>query len=108
MKGIGVAPAELEDCVLGYPEVEDCAVLQVPDDWAGERPKAFVAVRPGVVADWALGEDIMRYVEERKVRHKWIKEVEFIDEIPKSASGKVLRRILRDRVKSNTTAITKL
>ena len=101
VKGIGVAPAELEDCILGHPEVEDCAVLQIPDELAGERPKAYVAVKPGVNASQSLGKEIMRYVAERKVRHKRIKEVEFIDVIPKSASGKILRRVLRDRAKAN-------
>lgn len=105
VKGIGVAPAELEDCILGHPKVEDCAVLQIPDEWAGERPRAYVVLKPGVVANQALGEEIIWYVGERKVRHKWIKEVEFIDEIPKSASGKILRRVLKDRVRSGIRGV---
>ncbi|ROV94532.1 hypothetical protein VMCG_08194 [Cytospora schulzeri] len=100
VKGIGVAPAELEGCILGHHMVEDCAVLSIPDDWAGERPKAYVVLKPGMVANQSLGEEVMRYVEEKKVRHKWIKEVEFIDQIPKSASGKILRRVLGDRVRN--------
>ncbi|KUI61164.1 4-coumarate--CoA ligase-like 1 [Cytospora mali] len=105
VKGIGVAPAELEDCILGHPKVEDCAVLQIPDDWAGERPKAYVVLKPGMVANQSLGEEIMRHVEKRKVRHNWIKEVEFIDQIPKSASGKILRRVLRDRARSGFAGV---
>ncbi|ORY66136.1 uncharacterized protein BCR38DRAFT_522981 [Pseudomassariella vexata] len=99
VKGIGVAPAELEDLLLGHGKIEDCAVLGIPDHWAGERPKAYVVLQKGYVPDERTGLEIIRYVEEKKVRHKWIKEVEFIDEIPKSVSGKILRRVLRDRVK---------
>lgn len=97
VKGIGVAPAELEDLLLGHEKVEDVAVLGIKDDYAGELPKAFVVPKPGVKGDEELGRELMKYVRERKVRHKHIKEIEFIDVIPKSASGKILRRILRDK-----------
>ncbi|KAL9037169.1 MAG: hypothetical protein Q9214_005816 [Letrouitia sp. 1 TL-2023] len=96
VKGIGVAPAELEDLLLGHPKVEDTAVLGLPEDYSGERPKAYVVLKRGVVSDRGLAHDMIRYVKERKVRHKWITEVEFVKEIPKSASGKILRRVLRD------------
>lgn len=95
VKGIGVAPAELEDLLLGHPKVEDAAVLGVYDDYSGERPKAYVVPKQGVAGDEALAEDLIQYVKDRKVRHKWITEVEFTKEIPKSASGKILRRVLR-------------
>lgn len=97
VKGIGVAPAELEDLLLGHEKVEDVAVMGIKDDYSGELPKAFVVLKKGVSADTAVGKELMAYVKEKKVRYKWIKEVEFIDEIPKSASGKILRRMLRDK-----------
>ncbi|KAI0441142.1 hypothetical protein F4803DRAFT_563309 [Xylaria telfairii] len=97
VKGIGVAPAELEDLLLGHSVIEDCAVLAVPDEHAGERPKAFVVLKPGHRADEAIGFMLLDYVEKNKVRYKWIKEIEFVEEIPKSPSGKILRRALRDR-----------
>lgn len=101
VKGIGVAPAELEDLLLGHPVVEDCAVLGVPDERAGERPKAYVVLkRNSRGKEEEIGLDILRYARERKVRHKWLREVEFAEEIPKSASGKILRRVLRDRERS--------
>ncbi|KAI9808861.1 MAG: hypothetical protein M1827_007184 [Pycnora praestabilis] len=100
VKGIGVAPAELEDLLLGHDSVEDCAVLGIPDDYAGERPKAFIVCKKGVKGDEGLGKMLMEYVQQKKVRHKWIKEVEFVEEIPKSASGKILRRVLRDKGKA--------
>lgn len=105
VKGIGVAPAELEDLLLGHPKVEDCAVLGVSDEWAGERPKAYVVLKPGVAAGEDVGLDLLQYVRESKVRHKWIREVEFTDEIPKSASGKILRRVLRDQEKKGVRGV---
>lgn len=107
VKGIGVAPAELEDLLLGHPMVEDCAVLSIPDERAGERPKAYVVLKSehNHEAGEAVGLEILRYVQERKVRHKWIKEVEFTNEIPKSASGKILRRVLRDQWKKGAQGV---
>jgi len=97
VKGIGVAPAELEDLLLGHEFVEDVAVLGVSDDYSGEKPKAYVVRKEGSPGEKEVGERLLRYVKEKKVRHKWVKEVEFIGEIPKSASGKILRRLLRDK-----------
>ena len=101
VKGIGVAPAELEDLLLGHPEVEDVACLGIPDDWAGERPKAYIVIAAHKKGDErAVGERLIKYVQDKKVRHKWVTEIEIVDEIPKSGSGKILRRILRDMAKS--------
>ncbi|KAF2755780.1 acetyl-CoA synthetase-like protein [Pseudovirgaria hyperparasitica] len=97
VKGIGVAPAELEDLLQGHASVADCAVMGIPDDYAGELPKAFVVVAPGVCANEDTAREIMAFVRGRKVRYKHIREIEFVDEIPKSASGKILRRVLRER-----------
>ena len=99
VKGIGVAPAELEDLLLGHARVEDVAVMGQPDEYAGESPKAFVVLKPGVRVDEKMGHELLAYVRERKVRHKWIGEVEMVRVIPKSASGKILRRLLKDRAK---------
>ncbi|KAF4430511.1 phenylacetyl- ligase [Fusarium acutatum] len=97
--GHQVAPAELESHLLTHPAVSDCAVIQIPDVRAGEVPKAFVVKANHVShSDEELGRDIERYVEEHKARYKWLKGgVEFIDGIPKSPTGKILRRKLRDR-----------
>ncbi|KAL8671856.1 MAG: hypothetical protein Q9168_003646 [Polycauliona sp. 1 TL-2023] len=99
VKGIGVAPAELEDLLLGHPDVEDTAVLGIQDDYSGERPKAYVVPKSGVDGDEELGKGLIEYVKERKTRHKWVKEIEFVGEIPKSASGKILRRVLKEKSK---------
>lgn len=97
VKGQQVAPAELEDCLLGHAAVADCAVLGVPDTYAGERPKAFVVLQPGVEASEEKGKELMGFVRGRKVRWKGLVEVEFVDGIPKSATGKLLRRVLKTR-----------
>jgi acyl-CoA synthetase (AMP-forming)/AMP-acid ligase II len=91
-KGFQVPPAELEAVLLSHPSISDAAVIPVPDEEAGEIPKAFV-----VLKDETSGEEIMEYVAERVAPYKKIRLVEVIDEIPKSASGKILRRILVDR-----------
>lgn len=100
VKGIGVAPAELEDLLLGHPTVEDVAVLGIADEYSGEVPKAYVVLKEGLKEGQDTGRELIKYVREKKVRYKAVKEVEFIDAIPKSASGKILRRLLRDKSRS--------
>jgi 4-coumarate--CoA ligase len=105
VKGIGVAPAELEDLLLGHDKVEDVAVLGIDDEYSGERPKAYIVLKPRVMKTVGkhmdpVGKELIKYVQEKKIRHKWVVEIEFIDEIPKSASGKILRKVLRDLERS--------
>lgn len=100
VKGIGVAPAELEDLLLGHPKVEDVAVLGMADDYSGELPKAFVVLKSGNEPSKEVELEMKLYVKERKVRHKHIDGgIDFVPLIPKSASGKILRRILKDQSK---------
>jgi len=100
-QGLQVAPAELEAHLLTHPYVADCAVIAVPDEAAGEVPKAFVVKSASVgleESDLMVKREIARHVEKEKSRHKWLKGgIEFIDVIPKNTSGKILRRLLRDR-----------
>jgi len=93
-KGFGVAPAELEALLHEHPAVADCAVVPKPDPEAGEIPRAFIVLRPGMHVS---ANDIMRFVEERVAGYKKIRAVEFIDAIPKNPSGKILRRLLKER-----------
>ncbi|RSL99268.1 hypothetical protein CDV31_012277 [Fusarium ambrosium] len=95
VKGQQVAPAELEHLLLGHPYVDDCAVLGVPDDYSSERPKAFIILKPNIKPSDTIGWELIEYVKQRRVRYKWVREVEFISVIPKSPSGKILRRSLR-------------
>jgi len=103
LQGLQVAPAELEAHLLKLPSVADCCVIPVPDDAAGEVAKAFVVKSSSVSIednDRITARAIAKHVEEHKARHKWLKGgVEFIDVIPKSPSGKILRRLLRDKEK---------
>lgn len=105
VKGIGVAPAELEDTLLGHSKVEDVAVLGIPDDYSGEVPKAYIVLKPGYKEDQEVGREILKHVKDNKVRYKAVKEIEFIKEIPKSGSGKILRRILRDQAKKGSQGV---
>jgi len=88
-KGMQVAPAELEAVLLSHPAIADAAVIPRPDEEAGEIPKAFVVLRSEITPD-----EIMGYVAERVAPHKKVRLVEVVDQIPKSASGKILRRVL--------------
>ena len=88
-KGLQVAPAEIEAVLLSHPAVADAAVVPTPDEEAGEVPKAFL-----VLKGEATPEEIMAYVAERVAPHKRVRRVEIIGQIPKSLSGKILRRVL--------------
>ena len=96
-KGFQVAPAELEGLLLTHPAVADAAVVPLPDDEAGEIPKAFVVLKPDTDATAVTGQTLMDFVAGEVSHYKQIRHVEFIDAIPKSPSGKILRRLLRDR-----------
>jgi acyl-CoA synthetase (AMP-forming)/AMP-acid ligase II len=94
-KGYQVAPAELEAVLLGHPEISDAAVIGVKDEDSGEElPKAFVVRTPGSSIGAA---DVQAFVAERVAPHKKIRLVEFIDAVPKSAAGKILRKDLKAR-----------
>jgi acyl-CoA synthetase (AMP-forming)/AMP-acid ligase II len=94
-KGFQVAPAELEAIIITHDRVADVAVIPVPDEEAGEIPKAYV-VKAGDLTE----DDVMSHVAEHVSTYKRVRAVEFVDEIPKSASGKILRRVLVDREKA--------
>ncbi|KAF5695338.1 phenylacetyl ligase [Fusarium denticulatum] len=103
VKGVGVAPAELEGLLLGHPHVGDVAVCGVPDEQAGERPKAFVVLKSsGVSRPVDAAKDIFEHVRKEKARHKWLKEIELVTTIPKSPAGKILRRKLQDLASSGS------
>jgi len=92
-KGFQVPPAELEALLVSHPMIADVAVIGIPDEEAGELPKAFVVRQPGAELTET---EVQDHVSERLASYKQIRIVEFVDEIPKSASGKILRRMLRD------------
>ena len=92
--GYQIAPAELEALLLSHPKIQDAAVIGVRGDDGEEIPKAFVVAAPdaGLSAD-----DVMAFVAGQVAPHKKVRRVEFIDAVPKSASGKILRKDLRAR-----------
>jgi acyl-CoA synthetase (AMP-forming)/AMP-acid ligase II len=95
-KGMQVAPAELEALLLTHPAVLDAAVVRRADEEAGEVPKAFVVLKPDDASKATTGLAIMDWVAGKVAPHKRIRQLEFIEQIPKSASGKILRRVLMD------------
>ena len=94
-KGFPVAPAEVEALLLEHPSVRDCGVVGCPDAAAGEIPVAFVVLREGLTASGKLEQELCTFVAERLTTYKQPRQVRFVDTIPKTASGKILRRELR-------------
>ncbi|EKM79072.1 hypothetical protein AGABI1DRAFT_40522 [Agaricus bisporus var. burnettii JB137-S8] len=109
VKGFQVAPAELEGCILEHKDVDSTCVVGVPDEYSGEVPMAFVALRVDAAkriegdpreAD-GIKASIMKHVAENKVAYKHLAGgVEFVDVVPVSPSGKLLRRVLRERARA--------
>jgi acyl-CoA synthetase (AMP-forming)/AMP-acid ligase II len=92
VKGFQVAPAELESILLKHPKIADVAVIPVADEHSGEVPKAIVVKRDDLTA-----EDVMAFCESRVAHYKRVRHVAFVDAIPKSPSGKILRRVLVEK-----------
>ena len=93
-KGFQVPPAELEALLLTHPAVADAAVVGLPDEEAGEIPAGYVVLRPG---QSATAEQIQEFVAGQVASYKQIRRLTFLDAVPKSASGKILRRVLREQ-----------
>jgi acyl-CoA synthetase (AMP-forming)/AMP-acid ligase II len=93
VSGFQVAPAEIEAILLGHPAVVDCAVFGVPDARAGEVPVAAVQVERGAGVS---AEDLQRLVGDALATYKRLRQVVLVETVPRTPSGKVLRRTLRD------------
>jgi acyl-CoA synthetase (AMP-forming)/AMP-acid ligase II len=98
-KGLQVAPAELESVLLGNPAIAEACVIGVADEEAGEVPKAFLVKKGEIGAD-----EVMAWVAARVAPHKKVRAVEFVDQLPKSATGKLLRRVLIERERAASGA----
>jgi long-chain acyl-CoA synthetase len=94
VSGYKVWPRDVEDALYGHSAVREVAVVGVPDDYRGETVKAFVSLKPDASA--SPGE-LIAFCKDRMAAYKYPRQIEFVDELPKTASGKVLRRELRDR-----------
>ncbi len=95
--GYRVGPGEIEDSLIRHPAVTDAAVVGVPNPVRTEIIKAFVVPSPGTEATTELAGEIQQWVRERLAAHEYPREVEFIDQLPMTATGKVMRRVLRQR-----------
>jgi long-chain acyl-CoA synthetase len=98
-KGFPVAPAEVEAVLLEHPAVRECGVVGRPDAAAGEIPVAFIALREGFTTCKKMEEELCGFVADRLTHYKQPREVHFIDVVPKTASGKILRRELRQLIR---------
>jgi long-chain acyl-CoA synthetase len=94
VSGYKVWPREVEDVLYGHSAVKEAAVVGVADEYRGETVKAFVSLKPG---QSATEEELIAFCKERMAAYKYPRFVEFVDELPKTASGKILRRELRDK-----------
>ncbi|KAI0767439.1 amp dependent CoA ligase [Fomes fomentarius] len=107
VRGFQVAPAELEGHLLDHPDIADVCVVAAPDEYNGELPFAFVSLKDAVRARVAkdrkeeerVRKSVLKHVSDHKTQYKWLAGVEFIEVVPKNPSGKLLRRLLRDRLK---------
>lgn len=108
VRGFQVSPAELEGHLLDHPDVVDVCVVSIPDEFSGELPFAFVVAE--VNAARHIGSDpqaaeklkatLIKHVADHKVSYKHLADLEFVDSVPKNPSGKLLRRVLRDKART--------
>jgi acetyl-CoA synthetase len=95
--GYRIGPTEIEDCLIQHPAVSLAAVVGKPDAVRGEIVKAFIVLKRGKMPSDALAGDIQGFVRTRLSAHEYPREIAFIDEMPMTTTGKVIRRLLRDR-----------
>ncbi len=95
--GVNIYPAEIDAVLLEHPAVRDVACVGVPDEEWGESVKAVVEVNDGVTADDALAGELLAFCRERLARFKCPKSVDFVDDLPRFETGKIYRRLVRDR-----------
>lgn len=95
--GYRIGPAEIEDCLLKHPSVGMAAVVGSPDAVRTEIVKAFIVLKQGTSPDAALEDDIKNFVKTRLAAHEFPREIEFVDELPMTATGKIIRKELKRR-----------
>jgi acetyl-CoA synthetase len=96
--GYRIGPGEIEECLMGHPAVAMCAVVGIPDELRGQVPAAFVVLRDGAEPGAHLAAELQQHVRVRLAAHEVPRRVEFLDELPRTTTGKILRRTLRERI----------
>jgi long-chain acyl-CoA synthetase len=91
--GFNIYPREIDEVLFEHPKILDAVAVGIPDAYRGETLKAYIVLRPG---ETVTGEDIIAFCKEKLAAYKVPRSIEFRDELPKSAVGKILRKILRD------------
>ena len=100
--GYRIGPGEIEDCLLGHPAVVMAAVIGVPDTQRTEVIKAFIVLEDGYVRCNELVKDIQAYVKLKLAAHEYPRVIEFVDALPLTTTGKVIRKALRERHETAT------
>jgi long-chain acyl-CoA synthetase len=95
--GFKVSPTEVESYLLQHPQVREVAVVGVADEYRGETVKALVVLEEGAEVE---ADDLIQFCRQRMAAYKYPRDIEFVNELPKTASGKVLRRKLREMTRS--------
>lgn len=95
--GYRIGPGEIEDCLMKHPAVGMAAAVGIPDEVRTEIVKAFIVLKPGVGASELLEREIKNFVKERLAAHEYPREVEFIESLPMTATGKIMRKVLKKR-----------
>lgn len=93
--GYRMGPGEIEDCLIKHPAVAMAGVIGAPDEARGEIVKAFIVLKPGFTAGRALTEEIQQFVRTRLAAHEYPRDIEFLPELPMTATGKIMRKNLR-------------
>ena len=91
--GYKVWPREVEDVLYGHPAVREAAVVGVPDQYRGETVKAYVSLKPGAVV---TEEELIGFCKQQMAAYKYPRLIDFVEDLPKTTTGKILRRELRD------------
>jgi acetyl-CoA synthetase len=102
--GYRVGPGEIEDCLLSHPAVQLAAAVGKPHPIKGETVKAYVVLKNGAVASEVLAEDIRKHVKTRLAANIYPREIEFVDAIPLTTTGKVIRRLFRERARAEAAS----
>jgi acetyl-CoA synthetase len=95
--GYRIGPGEIEECLMRHPAVALAAAIGVPDPIRTEIVKAYVVLRPGASGSPALAREIQDFVKTRLAAHEYPREVAFVDELPMTTTGKIMRRVLRQQ-----------